>query len=373
MGRPLALPAAGAVLTLAICLPLHAFDACPDTAVVRIVAIRGVEARALGAEDRVVPLMMPSMGWGTGLVISEDGVILTAKHVIDGAQAIAVFAPGNGEPLPARPIYQGRTNDTADDFAFIKVAASFDEKTQVIALPRGELVVASGEPIEARGHPGGETAETRKGRVKQPLNEDGALELNTDLEPGFSGGPICREAGLLGIGVQTDGCGLGIAVPIQRIVTALEREVEAEGLTEKVASRMRGERWKAEALFARILALHAVELAGWSLVMIGIAPSEQERIAAIGAALEQASDLPEVQVIYAMIYWNWAMLGAMAGDCALTDVACWDQGSRDNLVTALELLDGAVAREPDLLESGGDLLKAILRTCDEKTTFCSGR
>ena len=373
MCRSRALPLTGAVLTLIVCLPLHAFDACPDTAVVRIVAIRGVEARALGAEDRIVPLMMPSIGTGTGLVISTDGVILTAKHVIEGAQAIAVFVPGNEEPLPARLVYEGQTKDTADDFAFVKVAASFDGKTQAIALPRGEIEVAAGEPIEARGHPGGEAAQTRQGTVKQPLNENGALELSTDLEPGMSGGPICREAGLLGIGVQTDGCGMGIAVPIQRIVTALEQEVEAKGLTEEVASRMRGERWRSESLFTKILALHAVELAGWSLVMIGIAPSEQERIAAIGAALEQASDLPEVQVIYAMIYWNWAMLGATAGNCALADVACWDQGSRDNLITALELLDDAVAREPALLEPGGDLLKAILRTCDEKTTFCSGR
>ncbi|MBW2277127.1 MAG: serine protease [Deltaproteobacteria bacterium] len=373
MTRLLALPATAAALVLLSCLPLHAFDTCPDTAVVRIVAIRGVEARALGGDNRVVPLIMPAMGWGTGLVISSDGVILTAKHVIQGAQAIAVFVPGSAEPMPAKLIYQGPTEDTADDFAFIKVPEAFDVTTQVIDLPRGALEVTVGEPIEARGHPGGEAAQTRLGQVKQPLNEEGALELNTDLEPGFSGGPICREAGLLGIGVQTDGCGLGIAVPIQRIAAALNDEVEAKALIEQVTARMRGDRWRSESLFSKTMALHAVELAGWSLAILGQAPSEQEQILAIGATLEQAADLPEVQLIYAMIYWNWAMLGALAGDCALTDVACWDTGSRDNLVTALELLDGAIAREPELLQSGGDMLKAILRTCDEKTTFCSGR
>jgi len=373
MSGRLALSFLCAALALLACSSLAAFDTCPDAAVVRIVVIRGVEARALGAENHVVPLMMPAMGVGTGLVITSDGVILTAKHVTEGAQAIAVFVPGSEEPLPARLIYEGPTTDTTDDFALLKVAATFDGATQVIAMPRGDLQVAAGEPIEARGHPGGEAAETRPGQVERAHNEDGALELRTNLEPGFSGGPICREAGLIGIGVQTDGCGLGIAVPIERVATALTEEVEAKGLVEKAAASMRGDRWRAEALFSRVLALHAVELAGWSLVLLGQEADEQERIQAIGAALDQASDLPEVQLIYAMIYWNWAMLGALAADCALTDVGCWDETARDNLVTALELLDGAVAREPELLEPGGDLLKAILRTCDEKTTFCSGR
>jgi hypothetical protein len=368
----LSLPAALAALALLASPALGAFDSCPDTAVVRIVAVRGIEARALRIDDQVLPFMMPAMGSGTGLVVTADGVILTARHVVENAHAIAVFVPGGEEPLPARLIHIERSAEARDDFAFIKVAAEFDEQTQVIGLPTGQVSAAAGERISARGHPGGEKAETRHGEVRTPLAAEGTLELDVDLEPGFSGGPICREAGLLGIGVQSDACGLGVAVPVQRIADRYREHVLANGLVDKTAARMQGPRWRSQEIFSRTIALYAVELAGWSLILFDHNQNDRQRLLAIGSTLEEAADLPEVQLIYAMIYWNWAMIGHRNRGCRADEMDCWREDEQQMLKSALELLDGAVARDPGLLDAGGELLRAIMRTCDATTTFCSG-
>ena len=72
------------------------------------------EVAAMGAMNQVVP----RMGVGTGIVLDEEGFILTNNHVIRGAQAITVTL-NDGRTFPAEMI----GGDAGTDIAVIRIQA----------------------------------------------------------------------------------------------------------------------------------------------------------------------------------------------------------------------------------------------------------
>ncbi len=157
---------------------------------------------------------------GSGVIISEDGYVVTNNHVVDNADEILVLMNDNREYV-AEVI----GTDPSTDLALLKV----DEKglpTVPVAnsdeIKVGEWVLAVGNPfnLESTVTAGIVSA---KGRSINILRESGAIEsfIQTDaaINPGNSGGALVNLNGDL-VGINTaiasptgSYSGYGFAVP----------------------------------------------------------------------------------------------------------------------------------------------------------------
>jgi Do/DeqQ family serine protease len=139
-------------------------------------------------------------GFGSGVIISPDGYIITNNHVIDGADSIQVTLYNN-KSYPATVI--GRDPDT--DIALIKINA---ENLPVIKFGDSDIL-RLGEWVLAVGNPFNLTSTVTAGIVSakgRSLDLDGSYKLEsfiqTDaaLNMGNSGGALVNTKGeLVGI------------------------------------------------------------------------------------------------------------------------------------------------------------------------------
>lgn len=172
----------------------------------------------------------------SGLVVDQNGYILTNEHVVDKAQSIRVTLPSKLE-YPAEIIGV----DKQTDLALIKIKS--EEK---LAVPRfgnsdkievGEWVIAVGNPFGfdrtvSFGIVSG------KGRVIPFLPEESRLisdfiQTDAAIDPGSSGGPLVNLKGeVIGINSIGLGRGQGFTIPIN---TALEikDKLLASGIIER--------------------------------------------------------------------------------------------------------------------------------------------
>jgi len=163
-------------------------------------------------------------GAGSGVIVSEDGYIVTNDHVIDRATSITVRLI-DGREFPALLI----GTDSKTDIAVIKISASglspanFGDSS---ALVIGESALAVGNPL-------GELGGTVTGGIISALDREMSIEgetmslLQTDaaVNPGNSGGGLFNmRAELIGIvnakssGLNIEGLGFAIPANIARIV-----------------------------------------------------------------------------------------------------------------------------------------------------------
>lgn len=167
---------------------------------------------------------------GTGIIVREDGLIVTNYHVIAGASRIQVKL-SDGKQYPA--FLKGR--DAQTDLALIQIRA---QKLPVAplgdsdAIPVGAWVVAVGNPfgLEHTTTAGIVSAKNRKEIAPGTRNNYWSL-LQTDaaINPGNSGGPLINMNGeVIGINtlVDTRGPGIGYAIPsniVKEILPHLEK------------------------------------------------------------------------------------------------------------------------------------------------------
>jgi S1-C subfamily serine protease len=146
-------------------------------------------------------------GQGSGVVIRDDGVILTNAHVIEGASGIQVTTAGGGETLDAAVI----GSDAAHDIAILKVdsrglnAISLGSSE---GLKLGDEVVALGYPLglgttATRGIVSGLDRTISVGDGPYGANElSGLLQTDAAINPGNSGGALLDSGGRL-VGINT--------------------------------------------------------------------------------------------------------------------------------------------------------------------------
>jgi len=158
---------------------------------------------------------------GTGVIVTDDGTILTANHVIAGAKDISVtFADGT----KSRAVVA--SSDPQQDIAELTPAAlpgTVVPATLGGAADVGARVVAIGNPVGlaysvSSGVVSGlnRTADTNDG------NYSGLIQFDASVNPGSSGGPLLDAQGLvIGIVVSIVNpahedafAGIGFAVPI---------------------------------------------------------------------------------------------------------------------------------------------------------------
>ena len=168
---------------------------------------------------------------GSGLVLRQDGYLLTNNHVVaegaaEGATITVLFVDGSEEPATI----VGRTG--AYDLAVIKV-----ERSGLVPLVLGDSDdVAVGDPVVAVGAPLGLKGTVTTGIISalnRPVSAGdasdtafiNAIQTDAAINPGNSGGPLVNSAGeVVGINsaiaqppgsgaVVAGSIGLGFAIP----------------------------------------------------------------------------------------------------------------------------------------------------------------
>ena len=149
--------------------------------------------------------------FGTGIVLTSSGVILTNNHVISGATLIEVTDVGNGKTYSAAVVGY----DRSDDIAVIKLVDASGLQTanpgSSSNLAVGQAIVGVGNAAGAGGTPsyaGGSitaldqsiTATDEGAGTSEQLT--GLIETNVNIEPGDSGGPLVNASGKV-VGVDT--------------------------------------------------------------------------------------------------------------------------------------------------------------------------
>jgi len=169
-------------------------------------------------------------GYGSGLIITSDGYIITNQHVVRGAENIWVTLP-NGEDMGATLVGSAQKYD----LALLKVDGDGLPHAPLgdsDGLMVGEWVIAIGSPfghLLADPHPtvtvGVVSAFHRD--VKAEVGGEQILKdlIQTDaaINPGNSGGPLVNSAGdVIGINAaiftRSGGSeGIGFAIPTSRV------------------------------------------------------------------------------------------------------------------------------------------------------------
>jgi S1-C subfamily serine protease len=160
-------------------------------------------------------------GFGTGVVVGEDGTILTAHHVVAGAKKISVtFADGTKARAGVA------SDDAGGDITTLR-PDSLPEILQPAILGGG---VDVGAPVVAIGNPLGLTFSVSSG-VVSGLNRrsetdhrdlSGLIQFDASVNPGSSGGPLLDGQGLvvgIVVSIADPGhddafAGIAFAVPI---------------------------------------------------------------------------------------------------------------------------------------------------------------
>ena len=148
------------------------------------------------------PQQRERVGSGSGVIIREDGYIVTNNHVIEGATKIEVTL-NNNQTYPATLV----GTDPATDVALLKVEASglpFIPFGDSDRLRLGEWVIAIGSPYDLRSTITAGIV-SAKGR-SMPSNGEFKIEsfIQTDaaVNPGNSGGALVDKTGNL-VGINT--------------------------------------------------------------------------------------------------------------------------------------------------------------------------
>ena len=171
---------------------------------------------------------------GSGVIVSADGLIVTNRHVIEGAYALFVTT-FDGRRLPAKLIMAG----TKYDLALIKVdpgakllkpATLGDDETMKV----GDTVVAIGNPLGFAGSVSSGVISAFHRQVGLSAYDD-LIQTDATINRGNSGGPLFNMNGeVIGINqaiyTQNKGgsIGIGFAIPINDFKRSQEK-VDAGG------------------------------------------------------------------------------------------------------------------------------------------------
>jgi serine protease Do len=158
-------------------------------------------------------------GQGSGVVIREEGYILTNGHVVEGADKIEVrFKDG------AKFEAEVRGTDSQSDVAVLKI----DPKGKKLTVAKlgdsdktrvGEFAIAIGAPFELDysvtfGHV---SAKGRSRIIQDAAMDQDFIQTDANINPGNSGGPLVNINGeVIGINTLIRGLrsGIGFAIPV---------------------------------------------------------------------------------------------------------------------------------------------------------------
>ena len=172
--------------------------------------------------------MPPQYSAGSGVVIDEEGYVVTNVHVVEDATEIVVTL-ADKRSYPADLVVGTRKSD----IALLKIRGKPGEKFVPINFAADDDLLL-GETVIALGNPFGLGGSVARGilssKTRRSTAQDGFLDMEdwiqTDaaINPGNSGGPLVNlEGNLIGLNVAIfkEGQGIGFAIPVKRVAEAL--------------------------------------------------------------------------------------------------------------------------------------------------------
>ena len=170
-------------------------------------------------------------GAGSGIIVSQDGYILTCAHVVSGATSVKVQLNGSDQSYDATVVGV----DSTSDIAVLKIDAT--GLTPAVIGDSDKLAV--GETTVAVGNPLGTLSNTVTQGIVSALNRQVTVEDNnmtliqtdTSISPGNSGGGLFNANGEL-IGVvnakssYSEAEGIGFAIPINTAMDIAQQLIE---------------------------------------------------------------------------------------------------------------------------------------------------
>lgn len=197
------------------------------------------------ATEKVIPLHEPYddmlrefFGWpgrqqrslelGSGVILDEEGYILTNQHVVRRANRVQVKL-WDGREYEAEPV----AGTERSDVALLRIKARPGERFKAVKFA-GDDDLLLGETVLALGNPYGLGGSVSKGILSsknrrppagdEPMKIEDWLQTDAAINPGNSGGPLVNLRGeLIGLNVAMvqHAQGLGFAIPIKRVNEAL--------------------------------------------------------------------------------------------------------------------------------------------------------
>ena len=171
-------------------------------------------------------------GYGTGIVLTGDGYILTCAHVIDGENVSVIVETADGTAFDGQIVALDRQTDVG----ILKIAALgmepavFGDSAQVIV---GETAIALGNPL-GRQFAASLTCGILSARERLVTIDHyvmSLLQFDAAVSPGNSGGPLLNSLGQV-IGMvnakvdQEKVEGIGFAIPIDQALDVAEDLME---------------------------------------------------------------------------------------------------------------------------------------------------
>lgn len=173
------------------------------------------------------------VGGGTGFIVSDDGLIVTNKHVVSNAKAqySAVLSDGSRHTLEVLSL------DPLNDVAIVRISGGekIDYKPITLgdsdALKIGQTVLAIGNTLAeyqnsvTKGVISGIGREIVAGGYSDQELLDDLLQTDAAINLGNSGGPLVNLSGqVVGINTAVDqqGENIGFAIPVNEIKVALD-------------------------------------------------------------------------------------------------------------------------------------------------------
>ena len=166
---------------------------------------------------------------GSGIILSEDGYIVTNNPVVEGGDSIAVTLD-DGETYAAELI----GTDVKSDIAVLKIdaqnlpAAEFGDSSQVEV---GEAAIAIGNPLGLNGTVTAGIISAVDREIQVGSSNMVLLQTDASINPGNSGGALLNEYGQV-IGVNSakisseDSEGLGFAIPSNTVGPIVEELID---------------------------------------------------------------------------------------------------------------------------------------------------
>lgn len=202
--------------------------ASPATAVAEAVASSVVDVAAADAQGR-------QLGIGSGVIYSEDGVIVTNDHVVvaggDQPAPQLTVTIATGEALPAQVVGM----DPISDLAVLRVdrdglpAAEFLEDLSQLKV--GDYAIAIGTPLGLEGTVTLGIISAFKREIMVPGTPGATDYIQTDaaISPGNSGGALLDARGRViginaaGLQPQSGAQNIGFAIPADLVVFVVEQ------------------------------------------------------------------------------------------------------------------------------------------------------
>ena len=172
--------------------------------------------------------VVPVKGQGSGVIVSEDGFILTNAHVVQGVRDVSI-ALHDGRHYKAVVVGESQTRDMAilkidaDDITPIELGKSKD-------LKQGQFAIAVGNPLGLGSTVTFGLVSALDRTIRGPnAHLEGLIQTSAQINPGNSGGALVDTEGKL-IGMPTAmiqwSQGIGFAIAIDRIMDVYEELIQ---------------------------------------------------------------------------------------------------------------------------------------------------